>query len=412
LAFQELLAMPAASGHRAVLFLDVNGFKRINDSIGHEAGDRVLQGMAERLWNLADPQCVLARISGDEFVFVLSGPGAEDGVRSLFQRIEQAMTAPFRILGRQLRIRLAMGYAVQDANDVSGETLVRQADMAMYEAKRQKVSGAVAYSAVIETASKDAALIERGLRRALDGRGELSVVYQPIITREGHLAHAEVLARWTSPDLGQVAPDHFIAVAEQAGLIVPLGHQLFEIIGRDLTSHPDLRVSINISPLQRLSPDFVSSVLQTLRTHGVDPGRIEIELTEAVLVDDPRMAAEQLEALVVAGLSTALDDFGKGYSSVGYLEEFHFSTLKVDRSFVARMRGPTQGTGVLAGMITMAHGLGLRVVVEGVETAQELEALRDLGCDLNQGYHVSRPVPLQVPQAQWLRNPRDRPAVA
>ncbi|HVG47910.1 MAG TPA: bifunctional diguanylate cyclase/phosphodiesterase, partial [Rubellimicrobium sp.] len=411
-AFNDAQAGPAAPGERAVLFLDVNGFKRINDSIGHAAGDLVIVQVARRLARRGGPQTFLARIAGDEFVYVVSGQEAQERTEDLACQVQEALDEPFLVLGHQMRLGMAMGYAVQSDDSMTGDDLVRQADLAMYEAKRHERQGLVGFTSVIEQASRDAAIIEQGLRQALERPGELSIAYQPIVAADGRLARAEALARWTSPDLGSVPPDRFIAVAEQAGLIVELGRRLFHLICDDLRRLPTLEVSINISPLQLMAPDFIPSIVEELARWGVAPTRIEIELTEAVVVDDTRLAALRLEELHQAGFTTALDDFGTGYSSIGYLRQMGFDTLKIDRSFVSEIRRSAEGIAVVNGMITMAHGLGLRVVCEGIETAEELELLRGLGCDLAQGFHLDRPLPIMLLAERWLGTHEERVAVA
>ena len=400
-AFNEVIARPAKAGARAVLFLDVNGFKRINDSIGHAAGDEVIVIVAERLSRLVRPDHFLARIAGDEFVFVLTSPHAGAWAELLAREVEGLLEAPLSVMGHQMRIAMAMGYAVQMDEQATGADLVRQADLAMYEAKRHPGSGLVGFNPMIEQASHDASIIEKALRGAMARGGELSIAYQPIVTQDGRLAHAEALARWTSPELGVVPPGRFIAVAEQAGLIVELGWRLFQLICDDLAAHPGLNVSLNVSPLQLMAPDSILTFRSELERRGVDPGRIEIELTESVVVDDARLASTRLHQIHDAGFSTALDDFGTGYSSVGYLRQMGFDTLKVDRSFVSQTVQSPKGRDVVSGIITMAHGMGLRVVCEGVETAEELEVLRELGCDLAQGYYLGRPMALTALQEIW-----------
>ncbi|TNC51939.1 bifunctional diguanylate cyclase/phosphodiesterase [Rubellimicrobium rubrum] len=402
-AFNEALNLPFA-GERAVLFLDVNDFKRINDSIGHEAGDQVIISVAQRLARLTDPHCLLARIAGDEFVFLVTGSDTEVRTQRLAHAAERQLGAPLRILNHQIQVQMAMGYAIQLSDSTSGKDLVRQADLAMYEAKRHKGhNGLVAYSSVIDQASRDAGAIEGGLRRALARPGELSVAYQPIVGAEGQLVRAEALARWTSSELGPVTPDRFIAVAEQSGLMVELGRTLIDLVCNDLVAHPELAVSINVSPLQLMAPDFIPGLVDTFRRHEIATSRVEVELTESVLVDDARLAAQRIGELRTAGFSIALDDFGTGYSSVGYLEQLGFDTLKIDRSFVSKIRDSAKGIAVVDGMIRMAHGLNLRVVCEGIEAAEELELLRELGSDLAQGYHLDRPLPIEALAERWLR---------
>ena len=295
-----------------------------------------------------------------------------------------------------MRLKMSMGYAVQADDSILGDDLVRQADLAMYEAKRHKDQGPVAFDALIEQAVHDARAIETALGLALERGDEFSIVYQPIAAPEGGLARVEALARWTSPELGRIPPDRFIAVAEQSGLIIRLGRVLLRLICDDLAAHPDLRVSLNVSPLQLMAPTFVADLLADLRARSIDPARIEVELTESVVVDDPALAAARLRDLHEAGFSTALDDFGTGYSSIGYLQQMGFNTLKVDRSFVSGFCEAPERLALVNAMILLAHALGLLVVCEGVETEQELRMLRELGCDLAQGYYLDRPLPIDA----------------
>jgi diguanylate cyclase (GGDEF)-like protein len=401
-AFNDALAVSARSGERAILFLDINDFKRINDSIGHAAGDRVIVSMAQRLADIADPSCLLARIGGDEFVLVVSGPDSATRVKDLAARATMSLMQPFSVLGHQMRLRAAMGYVIQSDDDIDGDDLVRQADLAMYEAKRHRSGEPVAYSRILDNASRDAAVIEQGLRKALHQPTELSIVYQPITCMDGRMVRAEALARWTSPELGSVPPDRFITVAERSGLIVDLGRKLIELVCKDLVTHPDLRISLNISPLQLMAPEFIPALVRDLQRHSINVSRVEIELTESVIVDDTLLAAERLEELQAAGFSIALDDFGTGYSSMGYLARLRFQTLKIDRSFVSKVGGLDQDVTVVDGMLRIARGLGLQVVCEGIETAEEFVRLKKLGCDFAQGYYLSEPLPVATLAEKWL----------
>jgi diguanylate cyclase (GGDEF)-like protein len=272
-AFGDVITSDAAAGERAVMFLDINDFKRINDSIGHEAGDCVIREVARRLSEIVDSQCLLARIGGDEFVFVLTGRDAANRTIDLIAKAKDAFVQPFSILGHQMRLRAALGYAVQVDNSTTGEDLVRQADLAMYEAKRQRGGEPVAFSHLLERETRNAAMIEQGLRGALERPTELSVVYQPITTMQGRMVRAEALVRWTSPELGIVPPDSFIIVAERAGLIVDLGRRVIELVCKDLASYPELAVSLNISPLQLMSPDFVPALVGELQRYDIAVSR-------------------------------------------------------------------------------------------------------------------------------------------
>ncbi len=418
-AFNEALARPARAGERAILYLDLNGFKGVNDSIGHAAGDRVIAEVGARLGPLCDANCRLARIGGDEFVFWLTGPGVEARAEWLAQAAERALAPPLDVMGHRLRVGGSIGWAVQDDEATSGELLVHRADLAMAEAKRRRgVEGAgpVAWDALIEDADRDARAIEGALREALAAPGQIWVAYQPIApvaASDGtrRLARAEALARWSSPALGSVPPDRFVAVAERSGLVVELGRRVLELVCDDLAAHPTLSASINVSPRQLVAPTFVPELIEAVSRRGIKPSRLEIELTEQVVVDDPRLAARCLRDLHEAGFTTALDDFGTGYSSIGYLRQMEFDALKIDRSFVSGFPGNPSRLALLDAMIQAAHALGLSVVCEGIETAEEMDLLYDLGCDLAQGWHIDRPMAIDALAARWLA-PEATPARA
>lgn len=401
-AFTRALAEPSRRDERAVLFLDVNGFKRINDSLGHAAGDEVVVRLARRLETLAGPDCLLARIGGDEFVFLVTGSNAGFRVEWLAQAAERALASPLLVAGHRLRVQAAMGHAAQGDDALTGEELVRQADLAMYEAKR-RAGGPVAFGQIMDAAGRDARAVERHLREAIGRPGELWIAYQPILTASGcALTRVEALARWTSPELGAVPPDSFVAVAERAGLIVELGRRLLHLVCDDLAAHPALRVSVNVSPLQLVAPDFVPDLLAMLRARGIDPARIEVELTEGVLVDDPELASRRVRELHEAGVATALDDFGTGFSSIGTLRQVPFRTLKIDRSFVAGLDRAPETLELLDAMILLGHALGLHVVCEGVESMAQVGTLQALGCDFVQGAGIEEPLPLGTLAARWL----------
>lgn len=403
-ALHEALAHPARAGERAVLFLDLNGFKDINDSLGHAAGDAVIVDTARRLAALADDRVLVARIAGDEFVLLVTGADTRARIESLARAIAESFDKEtFMVMGHHLPLHAAIGYAIQDEDGQTGADLLRQADLAMYESKRLRARRPVAFSALLEEASQNAFLVERALRTALLSRPEeISVAYQPIVAPDGSFHQAEALARWTARDHGPVPPSRFVAVAEKAGLVMDLGRAVLSHLLRDLRDHPALRVSVNISPLQLAAPDFIPDLVADLDRHGIDPHRIEVELTESVLIRDPVLAARHLEELRAVGFRLALDDFGTGYSSIAYLEQLRFDTLKVDRSFVSGVRASPKRHALLSAMIAMAHGLDLCVVCEGVETAEDLHLLRELGCDLMQGFLFDRPLPIAELETRWL----------
>ncbi|NAZ38153.1 bifunctional diguanylate cyclase/phosphodiesterase [Rubellimicrobium sp. CFH 75288] len=402
MAFGEALAQTARAGERAILFLDLDGFKGINDSLGHAAGDAIIAATARRLAAVAQG-ALLARIAGDEFVILLEGPDARRRMEGLAAAVERAFDAPFEAMGHPVPLRAAIGYAVQDADGMSGPDLVRQADLAMYEGKRLRAHTAVPFRAVLERASRDAHLLERALRAALAARpGEIGIAWQPITTPDGTLRRAEALARWTSAEHGPVAPARFIPVAEKAGLVLDLGALLLARICEDLAAHPGLRASINVSALQLVAPNFAADLAARLTERGVGTDRVEIELTETALIRDPALAARHIRLLREAGFAVALDDFGTGYSSIAVLDQLAVDTLKVDRSFVSGACHAARRQALLRATIQMARELGLVVVCEGVETAEDLRLVRDLGCDLVQGFLVGRPQPISDLAAHWL----------
>ncbi len=402
-AFNEALKTPARASERAILFLDLNGFKGVNDSLGHAAGDAVIAVTAARITAVTGPDCLLARIAGDEFVLLVTGRDARSTIERLARAVDRTFDEPFEITGHQIQLRAAIGYAVQDADDMSGCALMRQADLAMYEGKRRKQRAPVAFSTMMEDASHNLRLLERALRTALSTRPEeISVAYQPIVTADGRFCHAEALARWSSPGHGEVPPGRFVAVAEKAGLVMDLGRVVMNQVLGDLCAHPELRVSVNVSALKLVAPDFIPDLVAELAERSIDPARIEVELTESVLIKDPDLAAQHLHQLRSAGFGIALDDFGTGYSSIAYLEQLDFDTLKVDRSFVSGVRLSPKRHALLQSMVRMAHSLDLRVVCEGIETAEDMQLVRELQCDLVQGYWFDRPLTIDDLACRWL----------
>jgi EAL domain-containing protein (putative c-di-GMP-specific phosphodiesterase class I) len=246
-------------------------------------------------------------------------------------------------------------------------------------------------------------VIEDALRRALDREGEFHVLYQPIMDlRTGRMARAEALARWTSQEIGRVPPEKFIAVAERSGLIIEIGQRLLDIICADLTRHPELNVSVNFSPLQLQAPTFIPELIDLMHRRKIDTFRVEVELTEGVIVDNPEVAAFRLDLLNEAGFSTALDDFGTGYSSLGYLRHMPFNTLKIDRSFVSGIKESDPNADLIRAIAVLGHSMNQSVVAEGVETAAEVEVLKSLGCDMLQGFHFDRPLPIEVLAERWI----------
>ncbi len=429
LAFHEHLETCPETGtdNKGVLFIDVNGFKRVNDTIGHEGGDDLVRALALRLENLGDDQTHLARVGGDEFVFVCMGDVVRDRIRTLASAVKQAVVPAFPLAGQHFTVTVAQGFATNERPIRNNEELVRRADLAMYHAKRSSDPDAVAYSAGIETHSREDKIIEDALRLSLERPEDFTICYQPIVDAgTGRMVKAEALARWKSPVIGSVPPNRFIDIAEKSGLMIELGRVLLTRICADLIEDPSLLVSVNISPLQLQMPNFVDELMEVLRTSGISPERIELELTEGVAVENAEMAAFKLDLLHDLGFHTALDDFGTGFSSIGYLRRLPFDTLKIDRSFVAdlgagnRPDNGSHGGGsneqMVGSIIQLGHSLNKVVVCEGIETARQADVLCRLGCDLLQGYLYSKPVPLAQLRTDFpaqddraAKTPTDRP---
>ncbi|WIY24317.1 bifunctional diguanylate cyclase/phosphodiesterase [Parasedimentitalea psychrophila] len=384
-----------SKGELSILFLDINGFKVVNDCLGHLGGDRLIIMVKERLEALALKPSLIARAGGDEFVVLVDGTGSAKRAHDISDQIRDVMLPEFRIEDRGFHISFAIGHAQQTGSAHPSEEIMRRADVAMYFAKKHGMAETVNYDPSLESISEKQRDIENALISALERPEEFTIHYQPIVSATtGKTVKAEALARWTSQKLGKIGPDVFIPVAEETGLIVQLGKILFSQICQDLIERPDLRVCLNISPAQLNDGDFVRDVIETLRIMRIDPDRIEMELTEGLVVTNAEMAALKLDQLHEAGFRTALDDFGTGFSSIGYLKRLPFTTLKIDKSFVDGLPTNKSSVGMVHAMILMGHSLSKSVICEGVETEEQASLLRQFNCDMLQGYLFSRPVPL------------------
>lgn len=401
-AFNHAIEGAAAAGSRAIMFLDLNGFKSINDSAGHAAGDQIIVSLADRLACLVEPTRFLAHISGDEFVFLIESQDVEREIPKLILDVLDIFETPFMAMGRQIHLKAAIGYAVQTKDEVSGAELMRQADLAMYAAKASKNTGPVVFSPDIEHHSQSRFSIEQALRETLYNPEDLSIVYQPIVTVDGKFERAEALARWAPPHLGPIPPDQFIPVAEQSGLMVDLGRLLFRRVCEDLVSHPTLTVNINISTVQLLEPEFLTILRSDIQKYGISSDRIQLELTESILVSDTELVKNILQEISSLGFLIALDDFGTGYSSIAYLDTLKFDTLKLDKSFASEIHSSEKRLALIESVIQMAHRLNLKVVCEGVETTKDLTLLKDLQCDFVQGYLIGKPMSVKVLSKKWL----------
>jgi diguanylate cyclase (GGDEF)-like protein/PAS domain S-box-containing protein len=384
----------------ALLCIDLDHFKNINDTLGHKVGDELLVQVASRLAGCTKKSDTLARMGGDEFVVIL--PKIDDNllIQGVANRIMEAFAAPFTIFGQEHFITASIGVAKYPENSTDPEVLLRNADLAMYQAKAMGRNQCQFFSEAINNKLKERVNIE-SLLRGVELRDELELYYQPIVDGStNEVVICEALLRWRDGNGQYVMPDVFIPIAEETGLIHPIGEWVIRRACKDLKYihqhiNPKLKFAINISPKQLQSSDFFTFVNQQLVNHRISSDMIELEITESVLIHDIGETTKNLNALCNAGFSLSIDDFGTGYSSLGYLQKYPFSTLKIDRSFISQIEENTNNAKLTETMIYMAHGLGMQVVAEGVETKGQLQFLQDRQCELIQGYLFSKPVPLK-----------------
>lgn len=380
----------------AVLFVDLDGFKKVNDTAGHEAGDALLCSVAQRLSACVAFGDTLARVGGDEFVIVVSAYENTAQLIALAQRILDTIAVPFAVADNEYYMGASIGISLfpEDGQDVP--TLMRNADSAMYHAKQCGRNNFQFFTAELNQRLQRRFMIEQALRRAL-ATDELSLVYQPIVDSQcGRTIGAEALLRWYNSGLGNVSPVEFIPVAEDAGLIVEIGAWVLARACEQAaqwrrTLAPDLIVAVNLSPRQ-FKGGLVERIERCLEQSGLEPGALELEITERLLMSDSDAVLPMLSALSAMGVRISVDDFGTGYSSLSYLKRFPLHNLKIDRSFVAGLPDHRDSIAITQAVVAMAHSLGMNVTAEGVETAEQAAFLRGIACDKQQGYFYSRPV--------------------
>jgi diguanylate cyclase (GGDEF)-like protein len=401
--FLERLEHAVQRGRRsgttaAVLFVDLDRFKAVNDQHGHGVGDELLIAVAERLTAVLRPGDTLARLSGDEFVVLCEDLDTEATVARIAARIGHAVGAPFVLSAHRVEITASVGIAFSGRGDQLSERLLEDADTAMYQAKRK--GGARHQIVDLRERDRGAQLdrLERDLHEA-PGRGELRTEYQPIVdTRDGRVAGVEALLRWDHPSRGLVTPAVLVPLAEQSGLITEIGRWVLEQACPDRHRWrngeiDELTMSVNVSAHQLMAPDYAAGVAAVLARTDTEPRLVTLEMTESVFVQDSERALVVLNELKLLGVTLALDDFGTGYSSLNYLKRFPIDIVKIDRGFVVDMEYDGASQAIVFAVIELAHTLGLTVVAEGVETAAQHEQLASLGCDSCQGYYFARPMP-------------------
>lgn len=397
----------------ALLFIDLDRFKVVNDSLGHVVGDELLQETARRLQACVRPSDTVARFGGDEFVLLLTGLEHADRASRIAERVHTSLRTPFTVGGRPLHVTASIGVVVHESRYNSATELLRDADIAMYQAKARGRDAHVLFREELHGRTKDLLDLERDLAEAVRG-GQLRVHYQPIVELDqGRVAGFEALVRWQHPERGLVSPGEFIPLAEESGLILAIGSHVLDQALAQLAAWRrafpaqarSLFMSVNLSPRQLLQAELGSEVASALRRHAVDPCGLKLELTETALMKNTALAQEKLGQLRDLGIGLSLDDFGTGYSSLAYLHRFPFHTLKIDRSFVSNLNAPTGAPRIVRTILGLARSLEMDTVAEGIEREHDVAVLINLGCRYGQGYFFSPPVPAEVAEG-FLRAER------
>ena len=410
---QTYFAQASSHGAQAaVLWIDLDNFKDINDTLGHNTGDMLLLEVTRRLRDHLEPTDWLTRHAGDDFIALLPG-ASQDRAAALAQQLLHSLAEPLELAGEDLSMTASIGIALCPADAADFDPLLHKAETAMYRVKDEGRNHYCFFTPELQARSSRTLGLAQALKHAQQ-RGELSLVYQPQIALDGErIVGIEALLRWNSPQWGHVSPGEFIPIAESTGLIVPLGEWVLRTalaqlrVWRDM-GLPPLLLAVNLSAVQFNQADLPELIAQMLQEAGVPPQCLELELTEAVAMKNPEAAAARIAALESQGVQLSIDDFGTGYSSLSYLKRFRLHKLKIDQSFVRELDHDTEDQAIVMAIIQLARSLGLRTLAEGVETPEQLAFLRQHGCQLVQGYHFSKP----LPPAQLLDFVRQRSSAA
>ena len=382
-------------GRCAFMMVDLDRFKAVNDSLGHQVGDKLLAQVSNRLQSLMSDNNLCGRLGGDEFAIVMREVNDTQSVAKLANRVIERLSEPYVVDNQTLYVGASIGSAVGPRDGCTVEELMRNADLALYRSKDEGGGEHFAFEPMLHAAAEERRRLEVSLRSAL-GNEELLLHYQPVVdAKEESIVSFEALVRWDSADHGFVSPGKFIPLAEDTRLIVPIGRWVLQKACEQARNWPEhIKVNVNVSPEQLLEPNFADDVVDVLASTALRPERLEIEVTESIFLRDATVARRALEQVMALGCSVALDDFGTGYSSLGYLRKLRFSTIKVDRMFVqGAAQGSAESLAIVRAVVAMAQSLDMTTTAEGVENSQEASIIRDLGCDKIQGFHFGRPMP-------------------
>lgn len=394
LAVDEIVAEATQTGKSVLLlYLDLDGFKEVNDSYGHGTGDQLIRAVAAGLRMLIPEGAVLARIGGDEFAIAFLSDGGNADALQLSEQILDFLAEPLEIGRRVVVVGASIGIAMSAAGAIGREELVRRADLAMYKAKEAGRARMTLYDPLMDADREERNALELDLRTAID-TGDLTLVYQPLIDASTHEMYGvEALVRWNRPGHGPVSPEIFIPIAETSGLIEALGLFVLRKACETAKQWPELRVAVNVSPGQFRNPAFADYVRYVLKQTGIEAERVTLEITEGYMIQNPQRTRQSIERLKTLGLKIALDDFGSGFSSIGYLRQFGFDRIKIDRSLVQGVTESDSQREMLQATVALARSLNIPVTAEGIETEEQALAVRLFGCDSLQGFFFSKPVP-------------------